>query len=376
MKKLFPIIIILALSCLHACFPESQAQGYLGSNIYLQGSDTLVVPIGQQVSTQKAWLDNSTKPVKFEITNIRDKNGVRKEEFFKEAPLTVWNVPYDYMTDTTRALIDAKLGSAIVTPIMINEVNGQLYTMPSTADCGLTAGDIFNVDVRMSNSKGSIDIPDYAVISFATGTSNDQFFIEDFVNGICVEYFDATQNQVVNVFPYYDQINSSDPNFETRRADVMADNGKEPGMVFHKIADTPEKGVTVWYKMLDKNGKLYDPSKYTNYTTTLCYFDVGIERVNDPVKGMGVSFPMTPWPVLDQWYYMRGEYSDNLNNLDTGALRTYYQSHTDKASTAWNTSIFSDGVFRGWYVRLRTKIRIYEPGTYELVITVPFTTAN
>ena len=321
-------------------------------------------------------LDNSTKPVKFEITNIRDKFGERKEEFFKTSPLTVWNVPYDYLTDTTRALIEAKLGSAIVSPIMINEVNGQLYTMPSTAECGLTAGDIFNVDVRMSNSKGSIDIQDYAVISFAAGTSNDQFFIEDFVNGICVEYFDATENQVVNIFPYYDQINSSDPNFETRRANVVADNGKEPGMVFHKIADTPENGVQVWYKMLDKNGKLYDPSKYTNYTTTLSYFDVGIDRVNDPAKGMGVSFPMTPWPVLDQHYYMRGEYNSDLSRLDTDELRRYYQAHTDKASAAWSTSIFDAEHFRGWYVRLRTRIRIYEPGTYELIITVPFTTAD
>ena len=375
MKKYIPIII-LALACLTSCFKESQLQGYLGTNIYLQGSDTLIVPIGQQVSTQKAWLDNSTKPVKFEITNIRDKFGERKEEFFKTAPLTVWNVPYDHLTDTTRALIEEKLGKAIVSPIMINEVNGQLYTMPSTADCGLTAGDIFNVDVRMSNSKGSIDIPDYAVIAFATGSSNDQFFIEDFVNGICVEYFDETENQVVNIFPFYDQINNSDPNFETRRANVVADNGKESGMIFHKISDTPETGVTVWYKILDKNGKLYDPSKYANYTTTLSYFDVGIDRVNDPEKGMGVSFPMTPWPVLDQHYYMRGEYNSDLSNLDTDALRTYYLSHSDKASASWSPSIFDSTHFRGWYVRLRTRIRIYEPGTYELIITVPFTTTK
>lgn len=375
MKKYLPIII-LTLACLASCFPESQLQGYLGTNIYLQGSDTLVVPIGQQVSTQKAWLDNSTKPVKFEIINIRDKFGERKEEFFQTAPLTVWNVPYDHLTDTTRALIEAKLGNAVVAPIMINEVNGQLYTMPSTADCGISPGDIFNVDVRMSNSKGSVDLKDYAVISFAAGTSNDQFFIEDFVNGICVEYFDATENQVVNIFPYYDQINTSDPNFETRRANVIADNGKEPGMVFHKIADTPEKGVTVWYKMLDKNGKLFAPAQYANYTTTLCYFDVGIERVNDPEKGMGVSFPMTPWPVLDQHYYMRGPYNSDLSHLDTDALRTYYMSHTDKASASWSPSIFDAEHFRGWYVRLRTRIRIYEPGTYELVVTVPFTTTD
>ena len=80
MKKYIPIII-LALACLTSCFKESQLQGYLGTNIYLQGSDTLIVPIGQQVSTQKAWLDNSTKPVKFEITRQvwRAKGGILQD---------------------------------------------------------------------------------------------------------------------------------------------------------------------------------------------------------------------------------------------------------------------------------------------------------
>jgi hypothetical protein len=374
MKKLFPIAI-LALLCLSSCFKEAQTQGYLGTNIYLQGADTLTIPIGQQVSTQKAWLDNSTKPVKFEITNIRDKFGERKEEFFKKSNIQVWNGPYDYLTDTTRTLIEQKLGVAEVTPIMINEVNGQLYTMSTTANCGLSAGDIFNVDVRVSNSKGSVDIKDYAVLKFTTGSSVDKFQLLDFVNGICVEYLDEG-NETRTIFPYYDQINDSQGDFETRRGNVIADNGKEPGMVFHKIADTPAAGITLWVKMLDKNGKMFDPSTYATYLTTTSYIDVGIERVNDPEKGLGVSFPMTPWPVNDMYSYIRGPYYTDLSNLDTAALRSYYLANSTKASAAWNTSIFADGTFKAWYTRLRTRIRIYDPGTYELVITVPFTTAK
>lgn len=374
MKKLFPIALI-ALSCLTSCFKEAQVQGYLGTNIYLQGSDTLTVPIGQQVSTAKAWLDNSTQPVKFEITNIRDKFGERKEEFFRNSDIAVWNGPYDYLTDTTRALIERKLGVASVTPIMINEVNGQLFSMSTTANCGITPGDVYNVDVRMTNSKGSIELKDYAVLKFTTGSAADRFLLQDFTNGICVEYLD-TSKVTTTIFPYYDEVRDNQSDFETRRGNIVADNGKEPEMVFHKIADEPAVGVKVWIKLLDKNGKMFDPSTYASYLTNLSFINVGIERENDPEKGMAVSFPMTPWPVSDMYSYIRGPYYSDLSNIDTGALRSYYMSHSTKASAAWTTKIFETGTFKGWYVRLRNRVRIYEPGTYEIVAKIPFVTAK
>lgn len=374
MKKILPIAIF-ALICLSSCFKEAQDQGYLGSNIYLQGSDTLTVPIGQQVSTQKAWLDNSTKPVKFEIINIRDKFGERKEEFFKFSNISVWNGPYDKLTDTTRTLIEQKIGVAEVTPIMINEVNGQLYTMSTTSSCGISAGDIYNVDVRMTNSKGSIDIKDYAVLKFTAGSSADKFLIQDFVNGICVEYLD-TNKATKTIFPYYDQVNDGQSDFETRRGNIVADNGVEKNMAFRKISDEPTHGVTVWIKLLDQNGKLFDAASYDSYLTNDSYIDVGIERVNDIEKGLGISFPMTPWPVSDMYSYLRGSYYTDLSNLDTEAMRSYYLKNSTKASASWTNEIFAPGTFKAWYVRIRTKIRIYDPGTYEMVAKVPFTIAK
>ena len=147
-------------------------------------------------------------------------------------------------------------------------------------------------------------------------------------------------------------------------------------MVFHKIADEPTIGVKVWIKLLDKNGKMFDPSTYASYLTNLSYINVGIERENDPEKGMAVSFPMTPWPVSDMYSYIRGPYYSDLSNIDTAALRSYYMSHSTKASAAWTTSIFEAGTFKGWYVRLRNRVRIYEPGTYEIVARIPFVTAK
>jgi hypothetical protein len=99
------------------------------------------------------------------------------------------------------------------------------------------------------------DIPDYAVIAFATGSSNDQFFIEDFVNGICVEYKDD-DNSVKTIFPYYDQINDQQSDFSSRRSNIIADNGREKNMALRKIADEPSDGIKLYVRFLDQNGKI------------------------------------------------------------------------------------------------------------------------
>ena len=95
MKKILIYLTVCAsvLFSLSACFKAAPGEGYLGTGIHLQGSDTLTIPIGQQVSTMSAWLDNSTRPVKFEIYDIRDKFGDSKKEFFKESEITVWSAP-------------------------------------------------------------------------------------------------------------------------------------------------------------------------------------------------------------------------------------------------------------------------------------------
>ena len=377
MKKILIYLTICAsvLFSLSACFKAAPGEGYLGTGIHLQGSDTLTIPIGQQVSTMSAWLDNSTRPVKFEIYDIRDKFGDSKKEFFKESEITVWSAPYDRLTDITKDLILQKIGRATVTPIMINPVNGQLYSMPTTAQCELDPGDIFNVDVKVSNSKGAEIIKDYAVLKFLAGTAEDKIQIVDFVNGICVEYKDE-DGVVKTTFPYYDQVNSNQSDFSARVSNILKDNGKEKQMALRKVSDEPSTGIKVQIKLLDQDGKMFDPATYGNYTTTLSLMDVGIDRTNDATDGMTLEFPTTPWPVIQEYHYMRGTYYKDLRGLDVDALTQYYKAHTDKASAAWSTSIFDPENFVGWYVRLRTNFRIYDSGTYEIVSQLPFTTAQ
>lgn len=384
MKKIFIYLITTALGlfCTTACFKAVPGEGYLGTGIHLQGSDTLKIPIGQQVSTMAAWLDNSTRPVKFEIYDIRDKFGESKKEFFKESEMTVWNAPYDFLTDKTRELITQKLGRATVTPIMINSVNGQIYSMPSTAECNIDPGDVFNVDVKVSNSKGAEIIKDYAVLEFLTGSAQNKISIIDLVNGICVEYWDDTEERVLETFPFYDPIKEDQPDYSARVSNVLADNGKEPYVALRKVSDEPAEGIRMNLRLLDKDGKLFNPADYGNFTSNYSWMDVSIDRVDDPEKGVIVEFPTVPWPVKidgsDKYYYMRGTKYTNLDNLDVDGVLAWAGANKTKLPTGNLVSplIFDKDHFRGWYVRLRTCIIFYDSGSYELVAQVPFTTAK
>ena len=273
MKK-YTIKYILAafvrLLSVSSCFKEPKVQGYIGEGIRLQGSDTMYVALGAKVASSTAWLDNSTRPCKFRIENVRDEKGNRVEGFFQGFPTRLWAAPYDYLTDKTLEQVMSKLTDATLTPLMINETNGQLRAMESTANIGLKEGEVYHVDVSVSNSKGSVFLEDYAVLKIEKGTGGESavdFELTDFVNGICIVGKDD-KGTPSNTFPYYDQINDAAPNFSTRRDNIYKDNGREKSMAIRKLSDEPSVGIRVYVKMYDKNGRLFNPEDYATYSTT------------------------------------------------------------------------------------------------------------
>lgn len=362
---------VIAL-CLSSCFKEPDSQGYLGDGIYLQGADTMFVTIGSKASSSTAWLDNSTRPCTFEIYDVRDEDGVRHEGFFKSVPTLLWTQPYDYLTDKTMEAVLAKLQSQDLTPLMINSVNGQLRALESTADLGLEDGDVFHVDVKVSNTKGSRIIKDYAIICFKAGAEGEgDFVLTDFVNGICV-----LNSSGESTFPYYDQINSSQSDFETRRNNIYTDNGKEKNIRVYKKAETPEQGVHVIIRLLDKDGKLFDPAMYASYSTLQSYIDYAVNR-QDTSEGLELDFPVTPWPVNTSLYsYLRGPVHTSLDSkdIDVTKLKADNKSGTIPYNAAWPSDDYAGS--KGWYVRMRSSITFYQNGTYVIEMKVPYTIAQ
>lgn len=371
MKQLIKIGLIFGLvaSLCAACYQAPNYQGYLGDGIYLQGADTLVFTIGTKGQSSTAWLDNSTKPCTFEIINVRDANNKRVEGFFKGEPTALWKAPYDFLTDKTVEAVMAKIDATPLTPMIINAVNGQIMVLESTKNVGIEAGDVFNVDVRVTNSRGSVDIKDYAIVKFEAGSKESEVLITDFINGICV-----VNAAGENTFPYYDQINSTQTNFSERVNNILADNGKEKNFVIRKISNEPEVGIKVHIKFLDKNGKLFDPATYTNYSTTYSMMDHGLNRVNDPEKGLILEFPLTPWPVDKTHLYMSGPRFDFPENLDMAQLKADNLAKKIPFNAGWPEDDYAGS--KGWFVRLRTNLQFYEAGTWEISVKVPYVTVN
>lgn len=369
MNKHLYISILCAGALLSAvsCFKEPTTEGYIGDGIYLQGADTMHVTIGAKSSSSTAWLDNSTRPVTFVIEDVRDEEGNHAAGFFEEFDTRVWVTPYDYLTDTTSELVLAKLKDTKITPIMINSVNGQLRAMESTEEIGVKPGDVFHVDVKASNSKGVRHLKDYAIILFEEGEQSNDFVINDLVNGIAVMNSSGEYE-----FPYYDQINSNQSNFETRRSNIYADNGKERNMRVYKTSEEPSVGVHVVIRFLDKNGNLFDPARYASYSTLNSYIDYGVNRQNTS-EGLELDFPLTPWPVAtDAYQYLRGPVYQNFSNLDVASLKADNQAGRIPYNAKWPSNDYAGA--KGWFVRMRSQMTFYQHGSYVIELKVPYST--
>lgn len=361
---------VILTACAVSCFKEPRVQGYLGDGIYLQGADTMYVTIGAKSSSSTAWLDNSTRPCKFEIYDVRDEKGNHVEGFFTKFPTRLWTEPYDYLTDRTWDQVIAKLQDQDLTPIMINETNGQLRAMESTANIGIKDGDVFHVDVKVSNSKGSTIVKDYAILLFEQGAAGaSDFVLTDYVNGI------AILNSAGEVtFPFYDQINSNSSDFETRRSNIYANNGAEKNIKVYKESNTPETGVHVIIRFLDKNGNLFDPSRYSTYPGTQSYIDYSVNR-KDTEKGMEIDFPITPWPTnVSAYQYLRGPVYQTFDNMDFNSLKADNLAGRIPYNAKWPSDDYANG--NGWYVRMRCQMTFYQSGTYVIETKVPYTTAK
>ncbi|MDR1633157.1 MAG: DUF5007 domain-containing protein [Dysgonamonadaceae bacterium] len=370
MKKYIYFLLLPLL--LASCFNQPDGIGFLSDAIYLKGADTIYISLGGKAQTDFAWLDNSSLPCTFAIENVRDINGNRSEQFFEKFPYRTWKVPYNFETDKTEEAIMAKLVDMDLTPLMINSVNGQLLYIETTSNLK-NPEDIFHVDVRVTNSSDSKVFSDYAIVKL--GSEKRSYYISEVINGISVV------NNGSNNFVYYDQINPDQPNFIERRDNIYADNGKE-FVSIRKLSNEPEVGIKFILRMEDAKGKLFDPATYATYQTgTWSYIDVGINRQNTP-EGMQVEFPITPWPAYNNWNdyffnYLRGPTFNNFNFLDLSKMYADFQAGKIPSlvgPTAWPADNWANAT--AWFTRLRSRVRFEESGTWEMRITVPYTSLD
>lgn len=353
------IICSIALLSLSGCYKVSDNKGYLSNDIYLKGADTILIPLGGKGTTDVAWLDGSSQPSVFSIENIRDKNGLRSEQFFQKYLYSSWIKPYNNKTDTTMALIKAKISEKEIPAIDINPVNGMIQYLETTSNLK-NAGDVYNLDVKVSNSKGEKIIKNYGILKL---TSDKRPFIF---------YQAATAILLVNdagesIFTLYDNITEDATD---RHQNIYSRNGKELVDVY-KLSNEPATGVKVLIQYKDSKGVIFDSKDYATYSSgTESYLDYAVNRANTP-DGVMLEFPITPWPARqDLLSYLKGGTKD-FNSLDTAALHKgvytdrEYPFLNDWPAASWGAS--------KWYIRLRSKVLFNESGTWVISCRFPYT---
>jgi hypothetical protein len=353
------LIIVLVLFLFTGCYKESGEKGFISDDIYLKGADTILLPLGAKGNTDIAWLDGSSMPATFSIENIRDVNGNRSEQFFTKYAYKTWNKPYNNKTDTTLELINAKLTEQQLPSVSINPVNGMLQFLETTSNLK-NAGDVYHVDVKVSNSRGERLVKDYAILKLTADKRPFTF------------YQAATAILLVNAggqttFTLYDNIPEDALN---RHQNIYSRNGKELVDIY-KQSDEPSTGVKVIIKYLDAEGKVFDSKDYATYAAgTESYFDYSINRQNTP-EGAVVEFPVTPFPARqDLLSYLKGGTMD-FATLDTASLHTeVYGQNKWPFLNPWPTAAW--GATR-WYIRLRSKVVFNESGTWVIAARFPYT---
>lgn len=375
MKKNILYLGIAALllgSCFKAHNDSDTGKGFLSENIRLAGQDTLTLAVGSKGNTNTAFLDGSSQPVTFTIANVRDEAGNRMEEFFKSYPYTSWVKPYDILTDRTEEDVLAKLQTVDKAPVLVNPVNGQLQYLETTSNLTGNEGDVYHLDVLVENIAGSRMLTDYAILKM--GPKSRPFSLDEAIVGIAMVTPSGTQ------FPYYDQINSSNTNFVKRRTNIYADNGQEKYFAIRQLPDEPDRpefGVKVYIRFHDQNGKPFDAKQMATYSEgTKSYIDASVTRENTN-DGIAVTFPVTPWPVAtDFMSYLKGPTYD-LAKLDVAQMTIDKNAndgpYDENFPSLWWPEDDDFSAYSSWYVRMRSKIWFYEAGTWEIVMTFPYT---
>ena len=237
MKHIITSSLILIL--FSGCYKAMDEKGFLSEDVYLKGADTTKVAIGGKGNTDVAWMDGSSLPAQFSIENIRDASGNRSEQFFQKYKYSTWIKPYNNKTDTTMALIKAKISERELPALGINPVNGMLQWLETTSNLK-NPGDVFKVDVRVKNSKGEQVLKDYATLKL---TSDKKPF---------TVYRVTTAILLVNgggstTFTLYDDI--LEDQF-SRHQNIYDRNGKE-FVDIYKLSDEPSTGVKVLIQYQD-----------------------------------------------------------------------------------------------------------------------------
>lgn len=326
MKSIYTVIAFVVFIGMTGC--KKLPDGFLSDSVRYE-ENPIIIQKGRVKVSSALNLDGSAKPVSVKLLHIYEKaTGKNVDDIFsKKYTLKTWTALYDPKTDTTLELIRAKQADAEITPIVINNISGQVEANFTT-----------------------VNIP-----------SGNYVFDLEIANGAGRKVYEKIgEIELKDAKPYEAHPEIGTPYTRMIKVGNEAQGTSlfTPLVSIQRTADAPDKVIV---KMTDKNGVPFNPKSG--------------EIIRRPNTG---NNPVPPFLQTLQDYSLKTELFDDrmeftygvvpfpLNSLGNGfniyyRIPSQYLSHDDQVK-------FPDGQFSA---NPRFVFRSYVPGTY--VITFKMT---
>jgi hypothetical protein len=322
-KKIALMLLCIVVSFM-AC--KKVPDGFI-SNYLRYEEDPIIIIKGRTKVSNALNFDGSSKPVKITMLHIYDKaTGKNVDDIFtKKYTIKGWRSEYNAQTDTTSALVAAKQFDLEVTPIVINEVSGQVeanYTTKYIPD-----GD-YEFDLQMTNTAGTKVYPKIGQLQIMDGPPYEA----DPVLG-------SPNNRMIKVGD---------------ESDIVL--AEAPIVTVNKTADEPSKII---FKFVDKNGVAFNPKAG--------------EILHRPLAGNSGGF----WQNLEEYAYQTVMYDDRMEIFyvttpfplsPRGPGYNFYYRLPVSTFLMDDQVKFPDGSRNS---TPRFVLKLYSQGTYEVEIKMP-----
>ena len=148
MKPRYIPLLVVCSVLLYCCTkPEV---GFLSDRLFYR-NNPFVASMGRVTTGLPIEVDGSTVPLNVKLLAVRDKNGQNATKLTTEYEIPIYKGEV-LPTDTTLAMLSAKLGTGMYKPFNVNPIGGRLEVTPASvyADTGT-----YDFDIEVSNVKGT-----------------------------------------------------------------------------------------------------------------------------------------------------------------------------------------------------------------------------
>jgi len=350
--------LLLAGGLLPAC--TKYAKGFLSPTVQY-GVSQFNVTRGRISSSYTLVTDGSSIPLHVKWVHIYDSTGAIVDSLFtKLYPVTVWTAAYNPAADTTYAALAAKRAVANLPPITVNESDGSIQANSATIYIPTGA---YKMDIQVSNVQGTEILKKIMQINLIDGkpleTSPEQ---GAFSNSLLVAGGAAGA-----------RANSS--------GSVIFNGNNNPFDVVTvtRVADTPN---IIVLKVTDRNGVPFDPKTgeiakrpNTGLNPNPPFLqnlqDYGKDGFTATDTAISAKFALTPFPIasLGNGFNLYYDIHTAFIHIDSTAPWTsntagnFYQGTADPHYKGQITDGRAD-------YSLRIPMRIWVPGSYEIVVKI------